>query len=162
MQKLFRIALESQEIFVACIWGIIRIGAVKMVGMLLQIQLFFMLNYNKVLFVLVALTAVGLLYLEWKTKKIINEDMKAEEIKVLTGKAEFLRTTFIVAVAFLGLVTKNYAQAFIMLVVEIFVLKINTIRLREELQREKEHTEIKEKMFIYEVKHIAKILRGEL
>ncbi|MEG1286983.1 MAG: hypothetical protein RSD13_02885 [Clostridium sp.] len=162
MQKLFKIALESQEIFVACIWGIIRIGAVKMVGMLLQIQLFFMQNYNKVLFVLVALSAVALLYLEWKSKKIINEEMNVEEIKALTGKAEFLRTVFIVAVAFLGLVTKNYAQAFILLVAEILVLKINTIRLRKELQKEKDMTEAKEKMFVFEVKHIAKILRGEL
>ena len=161
MQKLFNILLELLELQLMCIWGIIQIGAIKMVIMFLNIQKFLIQNYNDILFALVSLATVALLYLEWKSKIIIKNELETEEIKTLTGRVEFMRTFFIVAVALLGLITKNYSNAFIMLVAEILVLKINTIRLRKEVQRERDMTESKEKMFIFEIKHIAQIMRGE-
>lgn len=162
MQRLFNVMLEAMWVWFKALFLFIRLGVVYMIIFLIEAKKFITVNYNIIYWIIIGVAMIGLLFLETKTKKILSGELTREECKKIQIRGNRLRDICITLCVLVSLIAEKYAGAVILLVVEIMMLRVGNSRLEREVERQIDLSEAKEKMFIFEIKHIAKIMRGEI
>lgn len=127
-----------------------------MIAFFIQAQEFINKKYDIIYWIILAVGIIGLLFLEGKTKKILNGEYTAEECRKLQIKGTKFRDIIMTLAILVSFIAERYAGGLILLVVEIMMLRLGNSRLERELDRKTEMMEVHRQMFIAEAKDIRK------
>lgn len=156
MLELFKIMGNSIRIFFEAMFYVIKIGVVYMIVFFIQAQEFINKKYDIIYWIILAVGIIGLLFLEGKTKKILNGEYTAEECKKLQIRGNKFRDIVMTLAILVSFIAERYAGGLILLVVEIMMLRLGNSRLERELDKKTEMMEVQRKMFVAEAKDIRK------
>lgn len=127
-----------------------------MIAFFIQAQEFINKKYDIIYWAILAVGIIGLLFLEGKTKKILNGEYTAEECRKLQIKGTKFRDIIMTLAILVSFIAERYAGGLILLVVEIMMLRLGNSRLERELDRKTEILEAQRRMFVAEAKDIRK------